>query len=247
MPAPCCMSVLWYQINQDALIVYSLWVLVFIVCMLKSWVSYLSLCNMATGPVCALDRSVQKHIKPRELEWFMQLLSGAQKLKDTSLDHCSVLHSFLLHSFFFLWNVFLPCLAQVVGLHFHSSVQNQTQKPDQTQTRPKSHGKHLPPPGPEHHLSLFKPMGAVSAPHLVLSKSLSSPVDSTVPNTAHLILARHCKGTHLRTNLGPSSQNGGAQGCKPKNEVCSQVPSELHAVLVQRVFAMPLLSCRYIV
>lgn len=95
MSNPCRKSVLWCEINQDALIVYSLWVQVFIACMLKSWVSYLSLYSTATGPVCALDRSVEKHIKPRELEWFMQLLSGAQKQKDTSLGHCSVLHSHL--------------------------------------------------------------------------------------------------------------------------------------------------------
>lgn len=51
----------------------------------------------------------------------------------------------------------------------------------------------------------------------------------------------------LSTYLGPNYQNGDAQDCKSKNEVCSKADSELHAVLVQCVFAMPLLSCRYIV
>lgn len=77
MPIPPCISTLWYQINQDALIVYSPWVQAFIVCMLKSWVSYLSLHNTATGPICALERSFAKHALPDKSEWFMQPPSGA--------------------------------------------------------------------------------------------------------------------------------------------------------------------------
>lgn len=132
MPTPWCVPVLWYQINQDALIVYSLWVQVFIVCMLKSPVSYLSLYNMATGPVCALDRSDEKHVNPRELEWFMQLLSGAWKWKDTSLGHRSVLHS--CSHLLLLWNVCLPCQTQVAGLAFPKPCA----KPD---TDPKAMGR----------------------------------------------------------------------------------------------------------
>lgn len=146
MPAPCCVSVLWYQINQDALIVYSLWVRVFIVCMLKSWVSYLSLYNMATGPVCALDRSVEKHIKPRELEWFMQLLFGAQKQKDTSLGLCSVLHS---HSHFTV-----KCFPAMPSSSCRACISIALCK---IRHWPKSHGKHLPPTGAEHYLSLSNP------------------------------------------------------------------------------------------
>lgn len=116
MLIPPCMSVLWYQINQDALIVYSLWVRVFIVCMLKSWVSYLPLYNMATGPICALDRSIEKLIIPGELEWFMQPFSGAQKQRDKSLGYHCVVQSCL--HFLPLWNVCLPCKAQTAGLAF---------------------------------------------------------------------------------------------------------------------------------
>lgn len=116
MPIPPCMSVLRYQINQDALIVYSLWVRVFIVCMLKSWVSYLSLRSMATGPVCTLDRSIEKHIIPEEREWFMQPLSGAQKWRDTNLGHPSVMQS--CSHFLFLWNICLPGQVQTAGLAF---------------------------------------------------------------------------------------------------------------------------------
>lgn len=113
---PLCMSVLWYQINQDALIVYSLWVRVFIVCMLKSWVSYLSLYNMATGPIFALDRSIQKHIIPRELKWLMQPFSGAQKQQDTSWGYHSITQSCL--HFLSPLNVYLPYCAQNPGLVF---------------------------------------------------------------------------------------------------------------------------------
>lgn len=112
---------------------------------------------------------------------------------------------------------------------------------------PESCGKDLPPTDADHRCSPFKPVGAVGAPHLVLLVSLAPCVERTVSNTAHLILASDCKGTSLSTYLGPNSQNWDAQDCKSKNEVCSKVHSELHAVLVQCVFAMPLLSCRYIV
>lgn len=112
---------------------------------------------------------------------------------------------------------------------------------------PESCGKALPPKDAEHRRSPFKPVGSVGAPNLFLAVSLTPRVERTVSNAAHLILARDCKDTRLSTYLGPNSQNGDAQDCKSKNEVCSEVHSELHAVLVQCVFAMPLLSCRYIV
>lgn len=170
--------------------------------MLKSWVSYLSLYNMATGPACALGRSDEKHIKLRGLEWFMLLLSGAQKQKDTSLGHCSILHSHLPFP--------VKCFPAMPSSSCWAWCK--------TRRWPKSHGKHLPPTGAEHYLSLFNPIGAVGAPHLVLAKSPISPMDSMVSNTARLILARDQTGTNLRTYLGPNSQNGGAQVGKPINE-----------------------------
>lgn len=127
---------------------------------------------------------------------------------------------------------------KLLGLHFHSPVQKQA-------TDPKAMGRTC------HHAeqccSPSKPLGAVGAPHLVLAVSLTPCVARMVSKATHLILARDCKGTRLSTYLGPNYQNGDAQDCKSKNEVCSKADSELHAVLVQCVFAMPLLSCRYIV
>lgn len=137
----------------------------------------------------------------------MQLLSGAQKQKDTSLDHCSILHSSLPFP--------VKCFPAMPSSGCWACIPIALCK---TRHSPKSHGK--PPTGPELCLSLLRPMGAVGAPPLVSAKSPIPPMDSTVSNTAHLILARDCKGTHLSTNLGPNSQNGGVQDCKPKNEVC---------------------------
>lgn len=108
MPIPPCMSVQWYWINQDALIVYSLWVQVFIVCILKSWASYLSLYNMTTGAICALDRSIEKHIIPGELKWFMHPPHGAQKQREMSLGNHSAVEQCCSH-FLSLWNV-LPAM-----------------------------------------------------------------------------------------------------------------------------------------
>lgn len=79
--------------------------------------------------------------------------------------------------------------------------------------------------------------------HLLVLKPC---LECTEWNIAHSVLSRDCTGIRLRCCLGPNSQNGDAQDSKSKNEVCSKVHSELHAVLVQCVFAMPLLSCRYI-
>lgn len=87
----------------------------------------------------------------------------------------------------------------------------------------------------------------MGATHLFLAVSCAPHVEHTVSKAALLILARDCKHTRLSAYLEPNSQNGDAQDYESKNEVCSKVHSELHAVLVQRVFAMPLLSCRYIV
>lgn len=112
---------------------------------------------------------------------------------------------------------------------------------------PESHGKDLPPRGSEHHHSSFKAVGAVGAPHLVLAVSSTPHVECMVSNAVCSVLARDCKGSRQSTYVGPDSQKGDAWDYKSKNEVCSKVHSELHAVLVQCVFAMPLLSCRYIV